>query len=109
MKMNDLLTVETIVSRIPARHPVRAKFAGKSSGNGHNTYYASKGHAVSAFDSVLSEFNLCLDPNDLSDFVGNEGRKTIEVWLRPNYRVGYAVFTWYRMESGNWEFIGYLS
>jgi len=98
---------------ITARHPVREAFSGRSTGNtrgsGRTGYYPSKGHAVNAFDAELQTFDLCLDRNDLADFHGNEGRKVVEVHDEFDHCVGHAVFTWFRMESGNWEFIGYLA
>jgi hypothetical protein len=102
------MTVTTIET-IKRNHPVRNAFAGRSSGNGSNTYYASKGHAVNAFDNELQGYNLCLDRNDLADFVGNEGRKIIDIHNEFDKVVGCAVFTWFRMESGNYEFVGYIS
>ncbi len=102
------MTIATIET-IKANHPVRGVFAGRSSGNGHNTYYETKGHAVNAFDAELQTYDLCLDRNDLADFVGNEGRKMIAVHNEFGREVGYAVFTWFRMESGRYEFVGYLA
>lgn len=100
--------VETIET-IKVRHPVREAFSGRSTGNDQGCYYSSKGHAVNAFDAELQTFDLCLDRDDLMDFHGNEGRKVVEVHNEFDRCVGRAVFSWYRMPSGRWEFIGYLA
>jgi len=107
-------TIETI----KARNPVREAFAGCSTGSVrvrsrndriYAGYYDSKGHAVNTFDDELQTFDLCLDRDDLMDFHGNEGRKVVEVHNGFDRCVGRAVFSWHRMESGRWEFIGYLA
>ncbi len=98
---------------IKARHPVREGFAGQSTGNmgfsGHTGYYSTKGHAVNAFDFALQFYDLCLDRDDLADFYGDAGRKMIAVHDECHKVVGYAVLTWYRMPSGNYEFLAYLT
>ena len=98
---------------IKARHPVREAFAGCSTGSprpiGRVSYYSSKGQAVNAFDSALQTFDFCLDRDDLADFHGNEGRKTIAVHDEHGNEVGRAVLAWFRMGSGCYEFIGYLA
>jgi hypothetical protein len=90
-------------------HPVRELFAGRSSGSSRGHYYETKGHAVNAFDGELQGFDLCLDRNDLDDFYGNEGRKSIAVHDEFHRLVGWAILSWYRMPSGRYEFTGYLA
>ena len=96
-----------------ADHPVREAFSGCSTGNmrgaGRTGYYSTKGYAVNAFDAELQTYNLCLDRNDLSDFHGDAGRKVVEVHDELEHCVGRAVISWFRMESGRYEFIGYLA
>ena len=101
--------------RIKVKHPVRERFAGCSSGA---KYYDSKGEAADAFDAVLMEYGFYLDHADCIGWSGDEGRVTIAVYADPDgpfelpggpEHVGYAHFTYYRMESGRWEVIGYLS
>jgi len=99
---------ETIMS-IKRNHPVRRAFCSRSTGNDRGTYYSTKGAAIDAFDAELQAFDLCLDTEDMSDFLGNEGRKNINVCDEHGNCVGLAVFTWFRMESGRYEFIGYLA
>ena len=95
---------------IKAKNPVREAFAGRSTGSVKGAYYRTKGHAVNAFDGALMEYDHCLDPDDLIDFAGNDGSKSIAVHDDSRNVVGRAVFTWHRMEnSGNYEFIGYLA
>ena len=88
---------------------VRNGFADRSTGSFHGYYYSTKGHAVNAFDGYLQEFDVCLDRDDLLGFDGDEGRKTIAIVDEFNNEHGRAVFTWYRMPSGNYEFIGYIA
>ena len=104
--------------RIKANNPVREAFAGRSTGSVrgpgrnnriHTGYYDTKGYAVHAFDTELRAFNLCLDQDDLADFPNDEGRKTVAVHDESGDEVGCAVFTWHRMPSGRYEFIGYLA
>lgn len=90
---------------IKARHPVREAFAGRSSGD----YYPTKGHAINAFDGELQTYDFCLDRNDLMDFPGDDGRKTVAVHDEFGHEVGFAVFSWHRMPSGRYEFVGYLT
>ena len=94
---------------IKANHPVRNAFAGCSTGSSQGCYYSSKGHAVNAFDAELQTYDFCLDRDDLADLYGNEGRKVVEVHDEFHRCVGRAVFTWFRMCSGRYDFIGYLA
>lgn len=94
---------------IKRNHPVRELFSSRSTGNDRGTYYSTKGHAINAFDGILQTFDMWLDRDDLADFSGNEGRKTIDVYANDEGIVGCAVFSWFRMESGRYEFIGYLA
>jgi len=102
-------TLLTQHDTIRAKHPVREDFAGWSTGSGRGYYYPSKGHAVRAFDSALQGFDLHLDSEDLADFYGDDGRKIVAVHDEYKRLVGWAVLSWYRMPSGNYEFTGYLA
>ena len=101
--------------RIKAKHPLREEFSSHSSGN---AYYDSKGHALCAFDKALLAHGFYLGGPDYAVMPGDEGRATMEVLADPAGHfeckdgpecVGYAHFTYYRMSSGRWEVIGYLS
>jgi hypothetical protein len=94
---------------IKAKHPVREAFADRSTGSDGGCYYGTKSRAVNAFDGVLQDYDWCLDRNDLTDFYGDTGRKVIEVHDEFEHCVGRAVISWHRMESGRYEFIGYLA
>lgn len=99
---------------IRSSHPVRGDFAGCSTGSlvgsDRTDYYSTKGHAVNAFDARLQTYDLCLDRDDLADFTGDHGHKTIAVHDEHHNCVGYAVIFWHRMEnSGHYEFTGYLT
>lgn len=98
-------TIETI----KAKHPVRKEFADRSTGSFHGDYYPTKGHALTAFDGVLQGYELCLDRNELNIGSGDTGRNTIRILNEFGREVGCAVFSWYRMPSGRYEFIGYIS
>jgi hypothetical protein len=95
--------------RITAKHPVRNEFAGCSTGSGGTGYYPTKGHAVNRFDAVLQGYDLYLDRDDLADFHGSDGMKTIEVLDEFKHCAGHAVLSWYRVENGSYEFVGYLA
>ena len=96
-----------IVNKIPHNHAIRGKFAGKSTTDAFS-YYPTKGHAINTFDSVLQDYDLQLSREDM-DFYGDSGWKIIHVVNEYNMVVGYAHLSWYRMESGNYEFTGYIS
>jgi hypothetical protein len=104
-------TISPITSSglISAKHPIRGEFSEWSTGNDRGDYYRNKGLAINAFDGVLQGYDLCLDRNDLDDFHGDDGEKYIQVHDEFDRCVGYAVLSWYRMPSGNYEFIGYLA
>jgi len=103
--MNMLTSKGTIRSG----HAVREAFSGHSTGNDQGCYYTSKGQAVNAFDMELQTFDLYLDRDDLDDFHGDMGRKVIDVYSEVGNCVGLAVLSWYRTETGRYEFIGYLA
>jgi hypothetical protein len=94
------------IKTITRKHPVREAFAGCST---TTDYYATKGHAVNAFDAELQTYDLCFDRNDLTGFDGDTGRKSLAVVDECDHVVGYAVLSWYRMPSGRYEFTGYLA
>lgn len=94
---------------IPARHQIRADFSDWSTGNDRGCYYSSKGSAINAFDAALQGYDLHLDLDDLIDFHDDDGRKNVGVHNEYGHIVGLAVFSWHRMESGRYEWIGYLA
>ena len=88
---------------------LRNGFSEWSTGNDHGCYYSTKGHAVNAYDGFLQGYDLCLDRDNLIDFNGDSGRKTIEIHNEFKACVGIAVISWYRMPSGRYEFTGYIA
>lgn len=98
---------------IKADHPVRKDFAACSTGYpcgaDRTGYYETKGDAVRAFEAALNGHSLCFDDSELDDFPGDAGRKTVRVCDECGRCVGHAVFSWYRMGSGRYEFVGYLA
>ena len=104
-----IATPETTLTKITARHPVRGAFAGKSTGGRGTVYYASKGCAVSEFDAALAVWGLSLDEMDCMSLPGDTGYKTLAVRNGEGDCVGYAYLSWFRMESGRYEFVGYIS
>lgn len=109
------MTVTLLTQRgmIRSNHPVREDFSGQSTGNmgfaGRTGYYRTKGQAVNTFDAALQAFDLCFSRDEIHDYYGDEGRITVDVHDDRGNCVGYAVLSWYRMPSGNYEFIGYLA
>jgi len=95
--------------RIQQNHPVRKAFSGCSTGNSINCYYKTKGHAFCAYDEALADFGFHLDCVVNNAWTGDEGRRTVDVYDSCNKHVGCAVFYYYRMPSGNYEFVAYLA
>ena len=95
---------------IRAKHPIREEFSECSTGSGEN-YYPTKGTAIHAYESVLAEYGFRFDPDDCFDLLGDNGHITLNIWsdeLECALCVGWAMITWHRMPSGNYEFIGYI-
>ena len=89
--------------------PVRDAFSSRSTGNKPGPYYETKGHALRAFEDVLVDFDLQFDHAHLIDWSGDSGREALEVVDDKMYVVGLAIISWYRTETGRYEFIGYLA
>ena len=103
------ITSELRISHIGRDLQVREAFSDRSTGSERGCYYSTKGHAVNAFDGELQAYDLCLDRNDLSDFHGDDGHKAIEVHDKFGHCAGHALITWHRMDSGRYEFVGYIA
>jgi len=83
------------------RHPVRKQFGNLP------IYFDHKGAAVSAVDEVLAQHGWTCD---FCSFTGDNGRATVSVLeIESQIEVGQAVFAWYRMPSGRYEFTIYLA
>ncbi len=105
------MTTATI-NTIKRDDPVREAFSGCSSGNGPNRYYKTKGHALCAYDAALADFGYHFDRADNYAWSGDEGRTTIDIYVGGggcSLCVGHAVIYYFRMESGRYEFIGYIA
>jgi len=88
---------------------VREAFSGCSSGN---TYYNTKGHAFQAFNAALEGCDGHLDAASCMDWYGDEGSTLCDIREGcPDCGpvIGHARFTWYRIASGRWEVIGYIT
>jgi hypothetical protein len=94
---------------IKRNDPVREAFAACSSGNIPGYYYETKGHALRAFDAALADFGYHRGHTDNSSWSGDSGRYVVGIYIEGGDCVGCAVFSYYRMDSGRWEFIGYLT
>jgi hypothetical protein len=103
-----ILTIGTIM-RVKSNSKVRNGFSRWSTGSSHGCYYPTKGHAVNAFDGELQGHDLCLRREELLDFNGDEGRKIITIVDEFDREQGRAVLSWYRMDSGRYEFTGYIA
>lgn len=102
-----------VTNRIHRNNPVREAFAGFSTGckagSGRIGYYDCKGNAVGAFEGALSAYGLKFAEEDCMSLDGNDGWKTLRVCNGGDCCVGSARLSWHRMESGSYEFTGYLS
>jgi len=94
---------------ILAKNPVREEFAACSTSS---NYYNTKGDAIDAFDTVLRDYGMKLEDENIVDLSGPEGRThwtvVTDCELYPEC-IGQAVISWYRMPSGRYEFVGYLA
>jgi len=86
---------------------LRREFANKSTANGN--YYPTKTHGISAFEEVLKTASLSFDHEEWNDFGGDEGRRTLTVCDCCRHPVGKAMLSWYRMPSGAYEVVAYLT
>ena len=87
----------------------RNDFADCSTGSFQGCYYSTKGNAVNRFDGALQEYDLCLDRNYFADWNGPTGRVNHPIVDEFGHEHGCAIFTYYRMESGRYEVIGYIA
>lgn len=94
---------------IKRNDPVREAFSSCSSGNVPGPYYETKGHALRAFDTALADFGYHLDTADNAAWSSDEGRHTVDIYNEDAECVGRAVFYYYRMPSGRWEFVAYIT
>ena len=94
---------------IKRNNPVREAFSGRSTGNAGVGYYETKGHALRAFNAALADYGYHLDCADDAAWSGDEGRNEVDVYYRHGGCVGHAVIYYYRMESGHYEFVGYIT
>ena len=99
----------TIRSRCTLREDFASRSTGNQNGSGRTGYYTTKGHAINAYDGVLQTYDLCFDRNDLDGFDGDEGRKHIDIVDEYGNCVGCALLMWFRMDSGRYEFTGYIT
>ena len=91
---------------------IRNEFASLSTGSKNGKYYETKGEGVNRFDDFLQQNDLYLTRAGFelcSGWNGDEGRKTIDIVDENDVSQGCAVFSWFRMESGRYEFIGYIA
>ena len=103
-----IATIETL-DMIRQDDPVRAAFSSCSSGNGYDRYYKTKGHALRAFDAALADFGYSLDAADNSAWSGDAGRTMVDIYTGQGEYAGRAVFNYFRMPSGRYEFVGYIT
>ncbi len=97
------------VAMIRRDDPVRPAFSGCSTGADGTGYYESGGEALCAFDAALADFGYHLDPVDWSDWSGDTGRNTVDIYFVGGAWIGRAIISYHRMESDRWEFIGYIA
>lgn len=89
---------------------IRNAFAAQSSG----ATYLTKGEAVRRFEAQLPS-NVTLRTEDVNAWHGDAGRQLADIVAvddrgeETDEVVGHAAFTWYLLESGRWEIVGYLA
>jgi len=91
------------------RHQTKNLFASFSTGSANGCYYPTKGHAINQFDGVLQGDDLWLDRDEtMFAFEGDSGARTVPVVDEFKKVHGYARISWHRMDSGNYEMVGYI-
>lgn len=103
---------------ITSKHPVRAAIANLSSGN---RYYDSKGQALGEVERVLNDHNLELAYQGCDGCPGDSGYFTFPLRTvsdacivcedcdKGGDVINGIAFSWYRMPSGRWEIVVYVS
>ncbi|MHC4121068.1 MAG: hypothetical protein ACYSWO_26575 [Planctomycetota bacterium] len=92
------------------KQSTRNAFASQSSG----ASYPNKWEAIARFDAVLKPLGVTFRNGDVCSLYGDDGRTTAEIVRfdengdETDKVEGRAVLTWYKLESGRWEIIGYL-
>jgi hypothetical protein len=92
------------------KQATRNAFASQSSG----ASYPNKWEAIARFDAVLRPLGVTFRNADVCSLYGDEGRTTAALVAfnadgdELDREEGRAVLTWYKLESGRWEIIGYL-
>ena len=92
--------------------PVREAFSSCSSGHVPGAYYETTSEALRAFDAALDNFDYHLDYADTAGWSGDKGRHEVGIYFDSHEGVvvaGFAVISYYRMPSGRYEFIGYIT
>ena len=103
------MVTKTANKRITGKHPVRNAFSECSTGNKGGAYYETKRDAVHAFESVLNAHGFYVDWENFTNFANDDGRAMLEFHSEGMEFEGHALLTWFRMESGRYEFIGYIT
>lgn len=104
-----------MATTIKNRHPARNRISDLPN------YFESKGEALTAIDSILNEYGIELAPRDCP---GDEGSTTFDFFTFDN---SYCLcdkcgesddkgefnnclsFSWYKMQSGRWEIVAYIT
>jgi hypothetical protein len=81
--------------------------ADRSTGPG--PYYETRGHAVAAFSDVLGQYGYTFDEMDPPQLPGDNGARAYPYFDETNTLAGYIYLAWYRMPSGRYEVIGYIT
>ena len=87
-------------------------------------YFETKTEAIHAIETILNEYGMELDWNGQFDISNDEGSRTFDIVPSESCKtycdncgkdievVGYnnlVSFSWYRMGSGRWEIVSYIS
>ena len=95
-------------------HPVCKTFEDCSTGTpiGHwrgcVRCYGAKGYAVLIFQNALIDYGFYLDQWCILDFGGDQGCRFVDVCDNSGEHVAKAVFTWFKVPAGKYNFAGHL-
>lgn len=87
---------------------LREEFSSVSTGS---KYYETKGHAIQSFERVLASHSAPDNQLEFApfDMPNNHGATVADIVDETGARQFSAYLSWYRMPSGRYEIVGYIS
>ena len=89
------------MKNIPPNHPIRKQISECSSGK----YYESSCDYFKKIIDIFYHYGLHTDQLTVHS---NNGQRLIYIFNKGDI-IGNLYLSWYKMDSGNWEMIGYIT